>query len=152
MPINSAVGLFCCDKFEETLNEKVVNMSKLTKFYFREGQGWKKNKARNWCLLKVPFHKFCINISLYQWNDSYYINSYWSYYEFCMADLNGMQKWLSVGDHIMVNVYNYFDRYSYMQMYEYSIGFFYQIWWSRFETQINTPTKTSVYINKEGRF
>ena len=25
MPIISAVGLFCCDKFEETPNEKVVN-------------------------------------------------------------------------------------------------------------------------------
>ena len=34
MPIISAVGLFCCDKFEETPNEKVVNMSKLTKPYF----------------------------------------------------------------------------------------------------------------------
>ena len=28
MPIISAVGLFCYDKFEETPNEKVVNMSK----------------------------------------------------------------------------------------------------------------------------
>ena len=27
----STVGLFCCDKFEETPNEKVVNISKLTK-------------------------------------------------------------------------------------------------------------------------
>ena len=35
MPIISAVGLFCCDKFEETPNEKVVNMSKLTKSYFK---------------------------------------------------------------------------------------------------------------------
>ena len=34
MPIISAVGLFCCDKFEETPNEKVSNMSKLTKPYF----------------------------------------------------------------------------------------------------------------------
>ena len=34
MPKISAVGLFCCDKFEETPNEKVVNMSKLTKPYF----------------------------------------------------------------------------------------------------------------------
>ena len=32
MPIViSVVGLFCYDKFEETPNEKVVNMSKLTK-------------------------------------------------------------------------------------------------------------------------
>ena len=34
MPIISAVGFFCCDKFEETPNEKVSNMSKLTKSYF----------------------------------------------------------------------------------------------------------------------
>ena len=34
IPIISAVGLFCYDKFEETINEKVVNMSKLTKSYF----------------------------------------------------------------------------------------------------------------------
>ena len=34
MPIISPVGLFCYDKFEETPNEKVVNMSKLTKPYF----------------------------------------------------------------------------------------------------------------------
>ena len=34
MPIISAVGHFCCDKFEGTPNEKVVNMSKLTKSYF----------------------------------------------------------------------------------------------------------------------
>ena len=32
--IFSAVGLFYCDKFEETPNEKVVNMSKFTKSYF----------------------------------------------------------------------------------------------------------------------
>ena len=34
MPIISAVGLFCYDKFEETPNEKVVNIFKLTKPYF----------------------------------------------------------------------------------------------------------------------
>ena len=34
MPIISAVGLFCCDKFEETPNEKLIIMSKLTKSYF----------------------------------------------------------------------------------------------------------------------
>ena len=34
MPIISAVGVFCCDKFEETSNKKVSNMSKLTKSYF----------------------------------------------------------------------------------------------------------------------
>ena len=35
MTIISAVGLLCYDKFEETPNEKVVNMPKLTKPYFR---------------------------------------------------------------------------------------------------------------------
>ena len=35
MPIISAVGFFCYDKFEETPNEKVVNMTKLTKPYFK---------------------------------------------------------------------------------------------------------------------
>ena len=34
MPIISAVGLFCCDKFEETANKKVSNLSKLSKPYF----------------------------------------------------------------------------------------------------------------------
>ena len=34
MPIISAVGLFCCDKLEETPNEKVINMSKLIISYF----------------------------------------------------------------------------------------------------------------------
>ena len=37
MPKISVVGLYCCDKFEETPNEKVVNMSKLTKSYFNNG-------------------------------------------------------------------------------------------------------------------
>ena len=38
MPIISVVGLFYCDKFEETRNEKVVNMSKLTKSHFRSNR------------------------------------------------------------------------------------------------------------------
>ena len=37
MPLICAVGLFCYDKLEETPNEKVVNMSKLTKPYFKAG-------------------------------------------------------------------------------------------------------------------
>ena len=44
-PIISAVGLFCCDKYEETPNEKVVNMSQLTKSYFRR-KGSNKNLPR----------------------------------------------------------------------------------------------------------
>ena len=35
MAIIFAAGLFCCNKFEEIPNEKVVNMSKLTKTYFK---------------------------------------------------------------------------------------------------------------------
>ena len=32
----SAVGLFCCDKFEETPKQKVINVSKLNKVHFNE--------------------------------------------------------------------------------------------------------------------
>ena len=35
MPIIPTFGLFCNDKFEETPNEIVVNMTKLTKPYFK---------------------------------------------------------------------------------------------------------------------
>ena len=34
LPKNSAVGLFSCDKFEETPKQKVIDLSKLEKFYF----------------------------------------------------------------------------------------------------------------------
>ena len=34
-PKISAVGLFCCDKFQETSNKKVSDLSKLTKPYFK---------------------------------------------------------------------------------------------------------------------
>ena len=37
MPKISAVGLFCCDKFEKTPKQKVIDLSKLTKSYFRKG-------------------------------------------------------------------------------------------------------------------
>ena len=36
MPVIFAVGLFCCNQLEETSNEKVINLSKLTKFYFNK--------------------------------------------------------------------------------------------------------------------
>ena len=32
----SAVGLFCCDKFEENPNKKVSDLSKLSKPYFKQ--------------------------------------------------------------------------------------------------------------------
>ena len=35
MIIISAVRLFPCDKFEETPNEKAINLSKLTESYFK---------------------------------------------------------------------------------------------------------------------
>ena len=38
MPKISAVGLFCCDKFEETPNEKVSKLSKLRKSYFSDNE------------------------------------------------------------------------------------------------------------------
>ena len=53
VPIISAVGLFCCDKFEETPNEKVSKLSKLSKSYFKTATtgtnlyvpSWKKFKS-----------------------------------------------------------------------------------------------------------
>ena len=44
MPIISAFGLFCCDKLEEIPNEKVSNMSKLTKSYFSQMTTLRDNK------------------------------------------------------------------------------------------------------------
>ena len=34
LPKISTVGLFSCDKFEETKKQKVIDLSKLTKSYF----------------------------------------------------------------------------------------------------------------------
>ena len=34
MSKNSAIGLFCCDNFEETPKQKVIDLSKLKEFYF----------------------------------------------------------------------------------------------------------------------
>ena len=36
----SAVGLFGCDIFEETTKQKVIDLSKLEKFYFKRFQIW----------------------------------------------------------------------------------------------------------------
>ena len=44
----SAVGLFCCDKFEEIPKQKVINMSKLNKFHFNIPQ------IIPWSPVKVP--------------------------------------------------------------------------------------------------
>ena len=38
-PKISAVGLFCCNKFEETSNKKVSDLSKLSKPYFKNAYG-----------------------------------------------------------------------------------------------------------------
>ena len=66
MPIISAVGLFCCDKFEETPNEKVVNMSKLTKPYFS-----KESFTRN--IRKYGFNKNLANVVRRIWEPIYSI-------------------------------------------------------------------------------
>ena len=47
LPKISAVGLFSYDKFEETPKQKVINMSKLNKFYFSVGvEGGQLSKIR----------------------------------------------------------------------------------------------------------
>ena len=38
MPKISTVELFCCDKFEETPKQKVIDLSKFKKFYFTIGE------------------------------------------------------------------------------------------------------------------
>ena len=48
-----AVGPFCCDKFEETPNNKVSDLSKLSKPYFKEC----KNKIGS-NILKVKKEKY----------------------------------------------------------------------------------------------
>ena len=45
MPKISAVGLFCCDKFEETPIKKVCNMSKLSESYFNSKDSTNENKG-----------------------------------------------------------------------------------------------------------
>ena len=39
----STVGLFCCDKLEETPKQKVIDLSKLEKFYFRKAMKFDTN-------------------------------------------------------------------------------------------------------------
>ena len=49
----SAVGLFCCDKFEETPRQKVIDLSKFKNFYFNGGGGENLAKIKNFlkCLV-----------------------------------------------------------------------------------------------------
>ena len=54
MPTICHVGLFCYDKLEETTNEKVVNMSKLTKPYFKAVSS---NKRKTMLLNPKKFSK-----------------------------------------------------------------------------------------------
>ena len=62
MPIITAVGLFCCDKFEETSNEKVSNMSKLTKSYCNWANSQKFSNQMGLC------DKFCSKIFHFYYN------------------------------------------------------------------------------------
>ena len=43
----SAVGLFCCDKFEETPKQKVIDLSKFKKIYFSKKDNWKNFRIEN---------------------------------------------------------------------------------------------------------
>ena len=49
----SAVGLFCYDKFKETPNKKVINLSKLTKCYFKYGTNLIKHAQRSPGVLNI---------------------------------------------------------------------------------------------------
>merc|ERR1712218_433512 len=42
----SSVGLFCCDKFEETTKQKVIDLSKFKNFYFSQTYNDRKYKNR----------------------------------------------------------------------------------------------------------
>ena len=57
----SAVGLFCCDKFEETPKQKVIDLSKLEKFYFSI---FTKNLVNVAMRMEEAFY----NISMYLYN------------------------------------------------------------------------------------
>ena len=43
----SAVGLFCCDKFEETPKQEVIDLSMFKNFYFNGGGGENLAKIKN---------------------------------------------------------------------------------------------------------
>ena len=45
MPKISAIGLFCCDKFEETPKQKVIDLSKFLKIYFNQGKAAHKSNC-----------------------------------------------------------------------------------------------------------
>ena len=54
---NFRCWLFGCDKFEETPNEKVVNMSKLTESYFKGSAKFRPVKSKCcYCTVKQYYH------------------------------------------------------------------------------------------------
>ena len=61
-----AVGLFCCDKFEETPKQKVIDLSKLKKNYFNIDMMWHEFSRGIHKAIKVNLNfKFLFWIKLY---------------------------------------------------------------------------------------
>ena len=60
----STVGLFCCDKFEETPKQKVINMSKLNKLHFSKQ------------MQPAPNFQFCIRTGLLNFSSFLEIESH----------------------------------------------------------------------------
>ena len=66
MPIIFTVGIFSCDKFEETINKKASGLSKLTEFYLYKNF-MSKNilyflEVQNFMLKMQPFNKRSGNV------------------------------------------------------------------------------------------
>ena len=71
MPIISTVGLLCCDKFEEIPNEKVVNMSKLTKPYTKEDKRFlihQEYKNSTYMYRKLSYRGTCFYLIFEFWS------------------------------------------------------------------------------------
>ena len=49
----STVGLFCCNKFEETPKQKVINMSKLNKLHFKRQTLKRQSSFKNYDIEKL---------------------------------------------------------------------------------------------------
>ena len=59
IPIIFTVGLFCCDKFEETTNKKESGLSKLTESYFNATKDFPRSIYENCLPLKSLDYVIC---------------------------------------------------------------------------------------------
>ena len=59
----SAAGLFCCDKFEETPNKKLSDLSKLTKPYFSGAKLFLAIALKERSMLTLIPHRFDGNLA-----------------------------------------------------------------------------------------